>query len=74
MQVRFTPEQEAHLSQIAAQSGTDPEELVRDAALRLLEEDRQCREAVEHGIEQADRGELVAHEEVVARFERKFGV
>jgi len=36
MEVHFTPEQEAQLSQIAAKAGTDAERLVKDAALRLL--------------------------------------
>ena len=36
MEVHFTPEQEAQLTQIATKAGTDPEHLVKDAALRLL--------------------------------------
>ena len=39
MEVHFTPEEEAQLAQIATRTGTDPEHLVKDAALRLLEED-----------------------------------
>jgi hypothetical protein len=39
MEVRFTPEQEAQLAQIATRAGTDPEHLVKDAALRLLEDE-----------------------------------
>ena len=39
MEVHFTPEQEAQLAQIAIKAGTDPERLVKDAALRLLQED-----------------------------------
>ncbi len=38
MEVHFTPEQQAQLAQIAVKAGTDPEHLVRDAALRLLED------------------------------------
>ncbi len=38
MEVHFTPEQEAQLAQIATKSGTAPERLVQDAALRLLKE------------------------------------
>jgi hypothetical protein len=38
MEVHFTPEQEKRLTQIAADAGTDAECLVKDAALRLLEE------------------------------------
>jgi len=37
MEVHFTPEQEAQLSQIANRSGTDSGQLVKDAALRLLQ-------------------------------------
>jgi predicted transcriptional regulator len=70
MEVHFTPEQEAQLSQIASNSGTDTEHLVQAAALRLVEEDTRFRAAVRRGIEQADRGELLDHSEVVARIER----
>ena len=38
MEVHFTPEQEARLAQIATNAGTDAERLVKDAALRLLDE------------------------------------
>lgn len=36
MEVHFTPEQEAMLAQVARRAGTGAEELVKDAALRLL--------------------------------------
>ena len=36
MEVQFTPEQEAKLTQIAAKAGTDAQHLVKDVALRLL--------------------------------------
>lgn len=36
MEVHFTPEQEAELTQVARRAGTGAEELVKDAALRLL--------------------------------------
>jgi hypothetical protein len=36
MEVHFTPEQEAQLAQIASNTGTDAERLVKDAVLRLL--------------------------------------
>jgi hypothetical protein len=38
MEVHFTPEQEERLAEIATNAGTDAEELVRDAALRLLDQ------------------------------------
>ena len=70
MEVHFTPEQEAQLSRIATHAGTDTERLVKDAALRLVEEADHFREAVALGIEAADRGEFVEHSEVWAEVEK----
>ena len=70
MEVHFTPEQEAQLAQIATNSGTDPERLVKDAALRLLQEDARFGAAVREGIAQADRGEFVDEEEMNTRLEQ----
>ena len=70
MEVHFTPEQEAQLSQIASHAGTDTEQLVKDAALRLVEETAQFRAAVQEGIAAADRGEFIEHEEVWANVEK----
>lgn len=70
MEVHFTPEQEQQLAQIASHEGTDAEQLVRDAALRVLENDVRYRAAVRAGIAQADRGEFIEEEEMNARLER----
>src|SRR5271157_5092540 len=72
MEVHFTAEQEARLSKIATKEGVDPEELVKVAALRLLEDDTRFRAGVQKGIEQADRGEFVEEEEMDARVKRMF--
>jgi predicted transcriptional regulator len=69
MEVRFTPEQEARLAEVAATAGTNVEGLVKDAELRLLE-DALFRAAVREGIAQADRGEFIEEEEMKARLER----
>ena len=63
MEVQFTPEQELQLSQIANHAGSDSGQLVKGAALRLLEESASFRAAVGAGIAQADRGELIDDEE-----------
>jgi predicted transcriptional regulator len=68
MEVHFTPEQEAELTQVAGTEGVDPEAFVKGAALRLLD-DARFRAAVREGIAQADRGEFVPKEEGDARFE-----
>jgi predicted transcriptional regulator len=63
MEVHFTPEQEAQLAHLATRAGTDLEQLIKDAALRLLQEDAHFRAAAREGIAQADRGEFVEEEE-----------
>jgi hypothetical protein len=70
MRVHFTREQEAQLARIAAKEGTDAEGLVKDAALRLLEEDARFRAAVREGIGQADRGEFIEEADMDARLEQ----
>ena len=70
MEVHFTPEQEAQLSEIATWAGTDAERLVKDAALRLLGEDARLVEAVRHGEEALQRGEHLTHEQVGQRLKR----
>ena len=69
MEVHFTPEQEAELARIAGIGGVDTESFVKNAALRLMEDER-FRAAVREGIAQADRGEFVPEAEVDALFER----
>jgi hypothetical protein len=46
MEVHFTPEQEAQLAQIAAKTGTDAGHLVKDAVLRLLQDESSTRKPV----------------------------
>jgi predicted transcriptional regulator len=70
MEVQFTPEQEARILQIANYNGTPAEQLVKQAALRLVEEDEQFRADIDEAIEQADSGQLISHEEVKARIAR----
>jgi len=45
---------------------------VKDAALRLLEDDARFRAGVRKGIEQADRGQFIEEEEMDARVKRMF--
>jgi len=68
MEVHFTPEQEAELTQVAGTEGVDPEAFVKGAALRLLDDTR-FRAAVREGIAQADAGQFIEEEEMDARFE-----
>ena len=70
MEVHFTPEQESKLSEIASQAGTDAEQLVKNAALRLLERDARFRTSVRKGMDQADCGDFVDEREMEARINR----
>lgn len=70
IEVQFTPEQEARILQIANYNGTPAEQLVKQAALRLVEEDEQFQADIGEAIEQAERGQLIEHEEVKARIAR----
>lgn len=69
MEVHFTPEKEAQIAQTAASTATDPS-TVKDAAMRLLQEDARFRAAVQEGLAQADRGEFIEEEEMDARLEQ----
>ena len=71
MEVHFTEEQEAQLARIARRDGkADAGELLKEAALRLLEEDERFRAAVLEGKAHADRGEFIDEKEMDARFEQ----
>ena len=71
MEVQLTREQEAQLAQIARRDGkSNAAELLKDAALRLLEEEARFREAVLKGKAYADRNEFIEEEEMDARFEQ----
>ncbi len=72
MEVHFTSELEAKLSQVAAQQGRNENELVQDALTRYLEDESSFLEAVERGIATAERGEFIEEEEMNARIEQMF--
>jgi hypothetical protein len=71
VEVHFTQEQEAQLMRIARRDGkADASELLKDAALRLLDEEARFRAVVLEGKAYSDRGEFIEEEEMDARFEQ----
>ncbi len=68
MEVHFTPEQEAQITQAAKAIGGDAEKLVKQAVLRFVD-DANFRAAVLEAKVYADRGEFIEEEEMDARFE-----
>ena len=73
MEVRFTVELEAKLARIAARQGRGTDALVQEVLNRYIEQEARFTEAVQKGIASADRGDLLDHDEVVARIEKRFG-
>jgi predicted transcriptional regulator len=70
MEVQFTAEQEARLAQLARHAGkSNAVELLKETALRLLDEDARFRAALLEGKAYGDRGEFIEEEEMDARFE-----
>jgi predicted transcriptional regulator len=72
MEVHFSPDVETQLQQVASASGKDPEQLVKETVTRMLENQARFIAGVQLGIAQADRGEVVEHQEVINRVERLF--
>lgn len=69
MEVQLSPEKEARLRDYAMRTGREPAQLVAEAVDRMLEYDARFIQAVEAGRAAARRGELLEHDEVVARIE-----
>jgi len=72
MEVYFTPDQEARLTQIATQSGMKAELVVANVVVRYLDEEARFLAAVERGLAAAERGEFIEEEEMDARLEAMF--
>lgn len=70
MEVHFSPDTQAKLNQLAAQSHRNPESLVQEAVERLIDYDAWFLREVEKGLAQIDAGELLEHEEVGRRLEK----
>jgi len=71
MKVNLTPELQAKLDRLAAQQGRDSESLVHEAVERLVGYDEWFIRQVEKGLAQIDRGEVLEHQEVAARMEKR---
>ena len=72
MEVRFTPDTQAQLNQLAASQGKAAEQVVEEAVARMLQRQAQFVEGVNRGIAAADRGDLIDHADVVERIDRLF--
>ena len=67
--VELTEAQEAHLQAEAERQALTPEAMMATWVQRQVEYDAWFCAEVQKGVEAADRGELIPHEDVVARSE-----
>jgi predicted transcriptional regulator len=76
MEIHLPPEVQKAIEGLAARNGTSPEAqaqaLLADAVARAADHNLWVREKVREGKAASERGELIAHEEVVRRFEARF--
>lgn len=70
MEVDFTPELEAKLTNSAAQQGRDPDELAQRIVTRYFEEQSRFVDAVKRGEDALKRGDYLTHEQVGQRLQR----
>lgn len=76
MEIQFPPELEARIQQMAADSGSGPDQVVVELVSAQIstraEYDSWFRREVEKGIASLDRGEFFEHAEVGRRMEKFF--
>jgi predicted transcriptional regulator len=71
MEIHLTPEKEAQLLQLAARTGKDTTQVIQEAVDRLLDHEAWFVQEVEKGQLQAAKGEVIDHDELVARIEKR---
>jgi len=73
MEISFAAELEARLSRIAAQTGKEPGDVVRELVANYLDHDEWFRQEVEKGLASLDQGKFVSSEEVRRQMDRILG-
>lgn len=70
MDVQFPAELESKLTEVATQQGRNPDDLVRDAVSRYLDEEARFVDAVKRGEQALKQGDYLTHEQVAERLQR----
>ena len=71
MEIHLTPEKEALLQQVAARTGQNTAQVIQEAVDRLLDHDAWFIQEVEKGQRLASEGNLIDHDELVSRIEKR---
>jgi len=72
MEVHFTAELQAKLTRLAAEQGRNTETLVQEAVERFVNFDEWFIREVEKGLDAADRGKFIEHEEIGKIIESRY--
>ena len=72
MEVHLSPKQEQELAQLASRKGRQAKELAEEVLGFYLQHEARFVDAVRRGLASADNGQLIEHEEVLARIDRLF--
>ena len=71
MELNLSPDLEAKLARLANQRGCDAEAVAREAIERVVNYDEWFLGEVEKGLAQIERGDVLTHEAVGARLEKR---
>jgi predicted transcriptional regulator len=72
MEIHLAPATEAQLQHLATSQGKNAAQVVEETMTRVLEQQAEFLAGIERGIDDSKRGNMVSHEEVVARIHRIF--
>jgi predicted transcriptional regulator len=70
MDIPLTPEVEAGLARIAAETGNPADQVVQELIARYVDHDDRFKREVQKGLELLDSAEFVSHEKVGRHSER----
>lgn len=71
MEVRLKPDLEEKLARLATEKGRDSESMVVEAVERMVSYDEWFLREVEKGLVEAERGELIDHDEIRKRIDSR---
>ena len=72
LEIHLAPDKEAQLQHLATSQGKAASQVVEETVTRMLERQAAFIEGVHRGMAAAKRGDVIRHEEVVARINRLF--
>lgn len=72
MEIHLAPDTETQLQHLAARQGKAPAQVAEETLARVLQRHAEFVESVHRGMDASRRGDVISHDEVVARIDRLF--